>query len=389
MSGVGIIAEFNPLHKGHEYLISEAKKQGTVVCVISGNFVQRGDTAIAEKRVRASAALKAGADVVLELPVLWSMSTAQNFCLGGVSALKFAGCDKIMFGSECADIEELKKAANIITSTKFAELVAEKMKTGITFAAARQSAAEELGVKAGLLEGANNNLGLEYIVAAKNLNYNVEFETVKRIGAAHDSFAEAEFVSASLLREKIKQNDYDFCKKYMSEDIVSLFSPENISDIKNIETAILAILRTKSQNDLKNLPDLSEGVENKLFCGIGLATNLNELYNTVKVKRYTLARIRRLVLSAFLNFDNSYFLKPLPYIRVLGFSKQGEKYIKNNFKDCPVPIINRTADVEKLDAKSKKVFETEAKATDLYLLSLSKPQKSGLEYTSKIIKTEC
>ncbi len=369
--------------------IKEAKKQGTVVCVISGNFVQRGDTAIAEKRIRAEACLKAGADLVIELPVLWSMSTAQNFALGGVSALKNAGCKKIMFGSECGDINLLYKTADILDSEEFSALVSKKCEGGITFASARQSAAEELGAPKGILEGANNNLGLEYILAAKSLNADIEFETLTRKGAAHDSKEEAEFVSASLLREKLLQNDFDFCKKYMSEDILRLFQNENLSDIKKIEPAILAILRTKSQNMLNNLPDLSEGLENKLFSAISLATSLEELYNTMKVKRYTLARIRRLVLSAFIGADNSFFMKPLPYLRVLGFNKCGEAFIKENFKNCKVPVINRAADVERLDSAAKSVFETEARATDLYLLSLTKPQKCGLEYTSKIIKTEC
>ena len=140
---------------------------------------------------------------------------------------------------------------------------------------------------------------------------------------------------------------------------------------------------------LNNLPDLSEGLENKLFSAISLATSLEELYNTMKVKRYTLARIRRLVLSAFIGADNSFFMKPVPYLRVLGFNKCGEAFIKENLKKSPVPVINRAADVEKLDVAAKSVFETESRATDLYLLSLINPQKCGLEYTSKIIKTEC
>lgn len=388
MSGIGIIAEFNPLHKGHEYLIKKAKGQGTVICVISGNFVQRGDTAIAEKRIRALAALKCGADVVLELPVLWSMSTAQNFALGGVSALKYAGCNKIMFGSECADIKKLYKAADILSSAEFSSLVCEKLKTGVTFAAARQSAAEELGAESGILAGANNNLGIEYILAAKALDYKVEFETVKRIGAEHDSMQEDEFVSASLLRQKLKDKDYDFCKKHMPENVINLFTPDTVSDISRIERAILAVLRTKKLQELSRLPDLSEGVENKLLSAIRLATGLEELYNTMKVKRYTLARIRRLTLSAFIGADNSFFMKPLPYLRILGFNKSGEMFIKEKLSNSPVPVINRAADINKLDNAAKCVFETECRATDLYSLSLPVPFECGLEYTSKIIKTE-
>lgn len=388
MSGIGIIAEFNPLHKGHEYLIKKAKEQGTVICVISGNFVQRGDTAIAEKRIRALAALKCGADVVLELPVLWSMSTAQNFALGGVSALKYAGCNKIMFGSECADIEKLYKTADILSSAEFSASVCEKLKTGVTFAAARQSAAEELGAESGILAGANNNLGIEYMLVAKALDYKVEFETVKRIGAEHDSMQEDEFVSASLLRQKLKDKDYDFCKKHMPENVINLFTPDTISDISRIERAVLAVLRTKKAEELSRLPDLSEGVENKLLSAIRLATGLEELYNTMKVKRYTLARIRRLTLSAFIGADNPFFMKPLPYLRILGFNKSGEMFIKENLSNSPVPVINRTADINKLDNAAKCVFETECRATDLYSLSLPVPFECGLEYKSKFIKTE-
>lgn len=386
MSSVGIIAEFNPLHLGHEYLISEAKKKGTVVCIMSGNFVQRGDTAIAEKRIRAAAALSAGADIVLELPVLWSMSTAQNFALGGASAAFFAGCDTLMFGSECGDIEVLKKTAEIIDSAEFSLNLEKHLSKGITFAKARQIVAEELGAEKGILEGANNNLAIEYILAAKRLGSNLKFETVKRRGANHDSGEIGEFVSASLLRERLKIGDREFCKDYMSENALELFSEENISDIKRLENAILSILRLKSKEELKNLPDLSEGVENKLYSAIRVATSLEGLYNEIKVKRYTMARIRRLVLSAVLDADNTFFMKPLPYIRVLGFNKTGEAFLKEKMCNSPVPVIMRASETEALDDNAKKVFQTECKATDLFALTVTKPLHSGLEYTSKLIK---
>lgn len=386
MSKIGIIAEFNPLHSGHEYLIKEAKKLGTVVCVISGNFVQRGDTAICDKGIRAMSALKAGADVVIELPVLWSMSTAQNFALGGISALMYSGCDTVIFGSECGNIEKLKKTADILLSNEFSQKLKEYQDKNITFAAARQKCAEDLGAPNGILEEPNNNLGLEYIIAAKKLGFNCEFKTISRKGAKHDSLKVDEFVSASLLREKLKENDFEFCKKYINPNILSLLSNDNISDISKIDTAILSVLRTKTKEDFASLPDISEGLENKIFSASRVATNLKMLYNEVKVKRYTEARIRRLVLSAFLGFDNSFFMKPLPYIRILGFSNKGEKFLKENIRNSPVPIISRLADTEKLTADTKKVFEAECRATDLYALSLNNPLPCGLEYKRKIIK---
>ncbi len=388
MSVIGIIAEFNPLHKGHEYLISKAKEQGTVVAVISGNLVQRGDTAIAEKRIRAEAALRCGADLVVELPVLWSMSTAENFALGGVSILKNIGCDKIMFGSECGDIKALSAAADILLSDNFSENLSAKLRNGVTFAAAREEAAKEAGLISDVLSKPNNNLAIEYIKAAKKLGYSLEFETLKRLGADHDSFEEAEFVSASLLREKLRAGDYAFCRKYMSEKALTLFTPDSISDITLLDRAVLSALRTKTAEELKMLPDVSEGIENKLFSAIRLAESVEDLYNRVKVKRYTQARIRRLVLSGFIEADNSFFMKPPPYIRVLGFNNRGEAQLKQGADKSKIPVIARAADIKRLDIAAQQVFETECRATDLFGLTLKKPLPCGLEFSSKIIKTE-
>lgn len=384
----GIIAEFNPLHKGHKYLIDEAKKRGAVAVAISGNFVQRGDTAIAEKAVRCEAALKSGADLVVELPVLWSMSTAQNFALGGVSLLKYCGCDEIMFGSENGDIEALKKTAEILISEPFKEKLNYELKKGITFASARENAAVACGADGTIFKGANNNLGIEYIIAAKRNGYNIDFSTISRKGADHDSLDEAEFVSASLLRQKLLANDRAFCQKYMNEDILSLFSEEKLSDIKRIDRAILSVLRTKTKNELSILPDLSEGVENKLFSAIRVADSLESMYNEIKVKRYTLARIRRLVLSAFIGARNDYFMKPPPYVRVLGFNKTGKQILSERLSNAKVPVITRTADINLLSSSAKTVFDTECRATDLYGLTLKKPLGCGMEYTRKIILTE-
>ena len=388
MARVGIIAEFNPLHSGHELLINEAKNLGEVVCAISGNFVQRGDCAIVSKEIRARSALIAGADLVCEIPVLWSMSTAQNFALGGVSARLRFGCDTLIFGSEAGDTEPLIKICHILESDEFSDLLGKYMKNGTTFATARQKACEELGAEKGILDKPNNNLGIEYILASRRLGVDMNFKTVKRMGAAHDSAEVDTFVSASLLREKLLSGDRDFCALYMNEDVLKLYKDENIADIRRLEKGILAVLRTKSLKDLKKLPDLSEGVENKLFSAIKTATSLENLYNEIKVKRYTMSRVRRLVLSAFLGFDDEFFMKPLPYVRVLGRNKTGEKIVKSAEKQNAVPFIMRVGDIKKLPDTAQKVFETEARATDLYNLSLANPLASGKEYTFKLLTEE-
>lgn len=389
MSVTGIIAEFNPLHTGHALLLERAKERGTVVAVMSGNFVQRGDLAIAEKRVRARAALLSGADLVLELPVAYSMSTAQNFALGGVSALKAAGCDSLIFGSESGDITELNAACEILNTKEFSEHLNIHLSTGITFAAARENAACDLGLKKGVLSGANNNLAVEYMCAAENIGADFEFVTLKRQGAGHDSpEASGGFASASLLRERLLSGDYDFCRSYIPESVFSLLQPSNIADIRRIERAVLALLRTRTVNELKSLPDISEGIENKLFSAIRVATSLDDLYNRVKVKRYTLARIRRLALSALIGLDSTFFMKQPPYIRVLGFNERGMTLLKERSGNSAIPVVTRVSEIKKLPEPALKLFETECRATDLFALALPTPAPCGLEYTSKIIKTE-
>ena len=387
MSIIGIIAEFNPLHKGHKYLINEAKKYGKVACAISGNFVQRGDTAIYDKQTRAKAALMCGADLVIELPVCYSMSTSQNFALGGVSALLALGCDTLMFGSECGDVSSLIKTAEILKSAKFQEILPEYLQQGITFAKAREKAAEECGAPKDILNGANNNLAVEYIIAAKSINSNIRFKTVKRLGAMHDSdILTDDFASASALREKIKQGKLEECKNFIPNEVFSLYENSNYSDISKLSTAILSSLRAKPQSFFKMLPDLSEGVENKLYSAIKTAKSLDELYANIKVKRYTLARIRRLVLSAYLEIDNRLFLKTPPYVRVLGFNKDGENILKQAATVSPIPIVLRVSEIKNLGDTAKYMFETECRASDIYGLSFKTPKDCGIEYTQAIIK---
>lgn len=388
MSGVGIIAEFNPLHTGHKRIIDYAHTLGdTVVCVISGNFVQRGDVAVISKHQRAKFALLCGADIVAEMPVLWSMSTAQNFALCGVWQLYNLGCDKIVFGSECGDIKALSKAAEILCSDGFFDIAAQKAKSGVTFAVAREQAAAELGVDFTLLRNPNDNLGIEYISAAKKLNLPIEFHCIKRQGAGHDSSVITDgYVSSSFIREELIKGNIGYTERFMPREIRGIIQEEHVADIKRLENAILYSLRAKTADDFKNLPDISEGLENKIYFSARVATNLDELYNMIKTKRYTMARIRRLVLSAFLGFDNKFFMTTPPYVRVLGFSNKGLSHLK--LPQGVIPIVTRAAQIKLLDSDAQEVFDTECRATDIYNLSLKKPLECGSEQRMKLLKTE-
>ena len=387
MAIIGIIAEFNPLHSGHKMLIDKAKEGGnTVVCAISGNFVQRGDISVVSKQKRAEMALKCGADIVVEIPVLWSMSTAQNFALAGVWQLYNLNCEEIIFGSECGDIEALTRAADILLSDEFSAIVSEKIKSGVTFAAAREDAAKELGIDKDILSSPNDNLGIEYIIAAKRLNLNLKFRCVKRRGALHDSKdLDAMFVSSSLIRQKLLEDNFAFAEKFIPIPIRGMINEENTADIARIERAILALLRTKSEKDFKNLPDISEGIENKLFFSLRVATSLEELCSMVKTKRYTMARVRRLILSAALGFDGEFFMTTPPYVRILGFSAAGVETLKNIASI--VPVVTKASQIKSLDdTRVLKVFETENRATDLYALAFKTPKECGSEFTAKLLK---
>lgn len=388
MSAVGIIAEFNPLHTGHKYIIDYAKALGdTVVCAISGNFVQRGDTAIISKPLRAKFALLCGVDIVAEMPVLWSMSTAQNFALCGVWQLYNLGCSKIVFGSECGDINALINAADILNSDGFFEKVTEKAKLGITFAVAREQTAQELGVDFTLLRGANNNLGIEYILAAKKLNLPIEFHTVKRLGADHDSNEITNnFVSSSFIRNELLKGNIGYTERFMPREIRGIINDKDISNINRLEKAILYSIRIKTTEELKNLPDISEGLHNKIYFSARVATSLDELYNMIKTKRYTMARIRRLIISAFLGLDNRFFMTTPPYVRVLGFSNQGKTHLSK--PQGLIPIITRTSQIKLLDADAQAIFDIECRATDIYSLSLGTPLECGAEQKQKLLKKE-
>lgn len=387
MALIGIIAEFNPLHNGHKMLIDEAKKGGNAVAaVISGNFVQRGECAVLEKGMRAKLALLCGVDIVAELPVLWSMSTAQNFALGGVWQLYSLGCEEIIFGSECGDIEKLIQTADILCSDEFFSLLSKNVNGAITFAAAREEAAASLGADISVLKNPNDNLGVEYIIAARKLNLPIKFRCIKRVGAAHDSkCVSGDFVSSSYIREEMANGNIAFGERFMPTCLHGILNEKDIADTRKLETAILAVLRTKTEKDFANLPDISEGLDNRLSFAVRSANSLEDLQSQLKSKRYTLSRVRRLILSAFLGLDNSFFMKTPPYVRLLGINEKGLGALKGG---SIYDIITKPSQIKAIGKDAEKVFETECRATDIFSLSLKAPLEAGLEYKRKFLKSE-
>ncbi len=354
-------------------MIQKAKNDGfDVACVISGNFVQRGDTAIIPKFRRAETALLAGADIVLELPVPWSMSTAQNFALGGVSQLSAIGIDSLYFGSESGDKNELLRVADILSSDTYNLLIKERLASGITFAKLRSDIVSDLlGRDSDVLLNPNDTLAVEYILAGRKLGLSVDYVPVERIGASHNDKEEQNgYSTATLLREAINNNDYGYVTKYLSEEIYDIVSDSPKSDIEKLDIAVISKLKQMSLDEFGQIADMSEGLDNLMYKSLRECFTVSELLDKVKSKRYTMARLRRLILSAFLDINRSFFLKEPPYVRVLGFRKNGEKYLCGNGIK---PIITKISQIEKLDDISKKVFNKENSINEIYALSLDNP----------------
>ena len=385
MTVAGIIAEFNPLHNGHKYLIECAKKDGCcVACVISGNFVQRGDTAIIPKFSRAQAALESGADIVLELPVPWSMSTAQNFALGGVSQLSALNVETLYFGSESGDIEELTKVSQILLDEHFNDVISTRLSSGETYARLRKEVVcELLGRQTSVLDNPNDTLDIEYIIADKKLGLNINFKAVKRVGASHNSSVQCDgFSTSTLIRQAFYNNDTKYLKSYMPDSSAKILLSSPISELSRLDTAIVSRLKQLTYDEISAFPDISEGLGNLLYKKIRSSYSYSDLCNNLKSKRYTLARIRRLILSAYLGIDNRYFLKTPEYVRILGFSSVGADCIP---KISTKPIITRVSQIKNLDENSRNLFNLENTINEIYALSLNDPSKFINDLEHKLI----
>ncbi len=377
----GIIAEYNPFHNGHKYQIEETKRRfgaTHTVAVMSGNFTQRGDTAIFDKYKRAEVALKNGVDLVIELPVAYALGSAEQFALGAVSVLQSLGCvDMLSFGSECGDIDLLHETAGAVVYAQQHDDFFRFMRSGDTLPVALQKTIEkyyESEIIETLTEP-NNTLAVEYLKAMDEMGCLFEPVTIGRTGTGHDSDEVSENIaSASKIRKMI-----------LAGEDVSAFVPElpdgETADIRNLETAILAKLRMMSQKEIEKAPNVLMGLENRIYKSARVATNLAELYMLIKTKRYTLARIRRIVLACFLGIKKSDLKKSPSYIRILGMNGKGREILAK--ADCKLPMdtslkaLMKSGDVQKRQAYLEEV------SGNMYALAYDKKKPCGLEYTSK------
>ncbi len=377
MSVIGIVCEFNPFHNGHKYLIDSVKKQGDiVVCVMSGNFVQRAEPAIFPKELRVKAALLNGADIVLELPFVYATASAEIFAYNAVKILDSFGCDKLAFGTENATIEQLNKVVDILNDSCFDSKIKEFLKIGDSFASARQSALNSYDDRLNI-DMPNNILAVEYIKAIRKLNSEIEPICINRVGAGYnDDFAVDKFASATYIRSLINQNQS--FENYVPENCFSLYSDSinngQVLSQEKYDLTSLAVLRSRLFDNSDNIANMAEGLDNRIDDAIKSSVNLNEIYDKAKTKRYTHSRVRRAVLCRQFNISKTDLNIEVPYCRLLGFNKTCENMLGEFVKNCSLPFITRFSDVTKVnDEKINKIFDYEDKATDFYNLILKKP----------------
>ena len=370
----GIICEYNPLHKGHKKQIDkirQADPQGSIVCLMSGNFVQRGMPAIVNKMVRAKMAVDNGADLVLELPVVGALSSAEGFAATGVSILSPI-CDQLCFGAETADGESLMALARVLLSEDFSAVLKTELEKGCSFPAARQAALEKMGLPAQLLATPNNILAVEYCKAILAQKSKMRAMPILREGSYHDTEADLENPSATAVR-KLMEDGADWQHFVPSrEDLEG----EVLHTLQAGEKAILAKLRSMSDEEFEALPYGSEGLWRKLMHAAREKATLEEIIIATKSKRYTRTRIDRMVMCAFLGITEEMLRSPAPYVRVLAFNDRGRQILKDAREQGQLINIGETVD--------SPYQALESRCGTLYGLFSNAPEKPDLERNYRV-----
>ena len=396
MEAVGVVAEYNPFHRGHAWQLEHLRELlpgVAVICAMSGNFVQRGEAAIVEKHLRAEAAVRGGADLVLELPLPWAISSAEGFARGGVEVLDATGVvGTLAFGSECADTEALCRVADCLGSEAYRAALRELLPGGATFAACREAAVRSLlgAEDAALLEGPNNNLGVEYCKAIAALGSGMRPLALPRTGVGHDGKSAGGIASASHIRALLQS--LGSAEAFLTADMARLYAVETAAarapvQTQTLERAMLARFRCMEEADFAAFDPGEEGLYRRFFAASREATSLAELLDAVKTKRYAHARLRRMALAAFLNVPAA-LPETVPYLHVLAMNGRGRALLHEMKHTARLPVITKSAAARTLPETARRVFETEARGTDLYTLAWPVPGRGGMEWRTGPVLVE-
>ncbi len=417
MRTTGLVVEYNPFHNGHLYHIQQARKvcnSDCIVCVMSGNFIQRGEPAIINKWARAKAALLNGADLVIELPVVYAMASAEYFSYGAVKILDSLGLvDSICFGSESGSVGELDIIAEVLANEpeKYQQLLKAELAKGLSYPAARQAAlgaflepeydSEKYNPQT--ISSANNILGIEYLKALKRIKSDITPFTIKREGNSYNSELLTEtFSSATSIRKTISEKGLasfeQTLKSVMPQSSLNILIDE-INNGRgpvfqsNFETIIINEIRRMTVEQLYQYPYLGEGLENRLKSCADSCGTLEELIDCTSTKRYTRTRISRClfsILNGIYNSDIETFVrdKGPQYIRILGFNSTGRELLKEIKQSAQLPLVTKAADYKNSEnSYIRRLLELEARSTDIYVLgySSSEQRSAGQEFTQNVV----
>lgn len=374
MKITGIICEYNPLHLGHKKqidIVHNANPDGGIVCLMSGNFVQRGTPAVFDKLLRAKAAVLSGADLVLELPVTAALSSAEGFADTGVSILS-PFCQNLCFGAETADADKLMAIAQALLSPAFPQHLKTELDKGLSFPAARQAALEAMGADAALLTTPNNILAVEYCKAILQQNSQMTPYVIHRQGSYHDATPDKDNPSAAAIRALIVQGHE--WKSYVPNSDV--YDNAAIHSLNYGEQAILHRLRTMTDAEFEALPYGSEGLWRKLMHAARSQATLEDVLTATKSKRYTRSRLDRMVMCAFLGITKETLNAPLPYVRILAFNDKGREILKTARKTGEFRNIG-----EMIDSSYQQL---ENRCGDLYGLFANSPEAPGRESVYRV-----
>ena len=404
---LGIIAEYNPFHNGHLYHIKKSIEEtgaSSVICVMSGNFVQRGNTSIVDKWTKTKMALANGVDLVLELPTIYSVSSAENFAEGAIRLLdSLKIVDTISFGMEAKDIASLNNIANVLYTEpkEYTTILEHELRKGVSFPKARENAVmmylNDIKQYANILTGSNNILAIEYLKAIKKLKSKLNPIGIRREKVLYnDEIIIDDFASATAIRKMIATGQFSDIQKVMPKSSYALLADElrkghYVLDLSKFQKEIIYNLRKMSVEEIAQLVDVSEGLENAIKNAANSSNNLVDFVNIVKSKRYTQTRIQRILIYALLGITNSKMLafkKAVPYARVLGFNENGKQLIsqiaKKNKKVQIVNSVKKYMDESK-NKVLKEMLETDILATNVYTLGYEKDSWSNLDYTNKLV----
>ena len=377
MASVGIIAEYNPFHNGHLYHLKKIKemyKDDTVILVLGGNFTERGDVSIIDKWKKTGIALKAGIDLIIELPFPFATQSADYFSYGAITLLEKLKVDRLVFGSESDNLEDIKLIAKEqINNPEFEKLVKVYSKLGENYPTALSKALKDLTNKS--IKDPNDLLAISYIKTIIENNYNIEPISIKRTNSYHDKSIDNKISSATAIRDALK-NKKDIKKTVPSFVIQYLKDLHFIDDyFKYIKYKII------TEDDLSIYHGVDEGLDKLLKREIINSNSYDEFLNNVKTKRYTYNKLTRTILHILCNFtkEKAKSFRNIDYIRILGFNDKGRKYLNSVKKDLDVELIS------KINRDKPDMLEYELETTKVYALGNDDFSLVEKEY-NKIVK---